>query len=116
MAWSLITANNPSSIKKGAARAAANGHPRIPPSANHQMPCAVLSPPLQFMNAAAPRSDVYMAKLDGRYAVLAWKFPGDRTVASRKKIPILGFRVKLMTRKKRTWHRAHTNAKMYRTK
>ena len=80
------------------------------------MPRSVLSPPLQFMNAAAPRRDVYMAKLEGRKAVLAWKLPGDKTVARRKKMPILGLRVKLMTRKKRTWHKAHTKARMYRTK
>ena len=55
-----------SSAKKGKQRAEAKGQPRIPPRANHQIPRSVLSPPFQFINAAAPRRDVYMAKLDGR--------------------------------------------------
>lgn len=49
----------------------ANGQPTIPPRANHAMPEAVFKPPLQFMKAAAPSMPVYMAKLEGRYAVLA---------------------------------------------
>jgi hypothetical protein len=35
------------------------------------MPCDVLIPPRQFIQAAAPSIAVYMAKLDGKYAVLA---------------------------------------------
>jgi hypothetical protein len=63
------------------------------------------------MNAAAPSSDVYMTKLEGRKAVAEWKFPGVITVAIRKKRPILGFNVKLITLKKRTWQRAQMKAR-----
>jgi hypothetical protein len=68
------------------------------------------------MKAAAPSRDMYIAKLEGRKAVAEWKLPGVMTVAIRKNRPILEFSVKLMTRKKRTWHRAQTKASTYLTK
>lgn len=114
--WVLIMARMASSIMKGAHRATAKGQPRMPPTANHQMPEDVLSPPRQFMNAAAPRRDVYMAKLEGRKAVAAWKLPGERMVARMKRRPTRGFSVKLTTRNRRTWHRAQPKASTYRTK
>lgn len=62
----LISASSPSSSKNGALKAIANGQPMMPPAANHAIPEAVLSPPLQFMKAAAPSIPVYMVKLEGR--------------------------------------------------
>lgn len=76
----------------------ANGQPMIPPAANQAIPAAVLNPPVQSMKAAAPNMPVYMAKLEGRNAVLAWKFPGLRTKAKMKKTPIRGCTVRLTTR------------------
>lgn len=55
----------------GRQSAAAKGHPRIPATANQKMPCEVLRPPRQFMNDAAPSMHMYIAKLEGRKAVLA---------------------------------------------
>lgn len=63
---SLSTAKRPSSNRNGAQRAAANGQPMTPPTANQNMPCEVFRPPLQSMKAAAPSIAVYMAKLEGR--------------------------------------------------
>lgn len=63
---SLTAAKMASSTMKGAQRAEAKGQPKIPPTANHQMPQDVLRPPLQFIKAAAPRKDMYMAKLEGK--------------------------------------------------
>ena len=112
----LRQAKNTSSKTKGAHRAAANGQPTTPPMANHSMPQDVLMPPRQFMKDAAPTIAKYIAKLDGRYAVLAWKFPGLRTVAMMKKIPIRGLIVVLTTRKSRVWQKAQEKARTYRTK
>ncbi len=47
------------------------------------------------MKAAAPIMLIYMAKLEGRNAALAWKFPGLVTVAMRKKRPIRALIVRL---------------------
>lgn len=80
------------------------------------MPCEVLIPPRQFMNATAPSIAVYMAKLEGRYAVLEWKFPGLSVRAMTKNIPIRGFRVAAITLHIKVWHREQTNARIYRTK
>lgn len=38
----------------------------MPPTANQQIPAAVLSPPFQSMKAEAASIFVYMAKLEGR--------------------------------------------------
>jgi hypothetical protein len=48
------------------------------------------------MKEAAPSIPVYMAKLEGRKAVLAWKFPALRTVARRKRTPMRALRVRVM--------------------
>lgn len=101
---------------KGAQSAAANGHPRIPAAANQNMPWEVLRPPFQFMKAAAPSVTKYMAKLDGRKAVLAWKFPGLAMVPIRKKRPIRLLSVVLVTIKRIVCVRAHTKASPKRTK
>ncbi len=66
-----------------------------PPTANQNMPCDVFKPPFQFMKAAAPSMAMYIAKLEGRYAVLEWKLPGLKTMAMMKKIPMRGLRVPL---------------------
>jgi hypothetical protein len=107
---SLIAAKRPSSNRYGAQSAAAKGHPRIPPRANQAIPCDDFKPPRQFMKAAAPSILIYMAKLEGRNAVLAWKFPGLRTVAARKIIAIREFNVVLMIRHSHVWHKAQRKA------
>jgi hypothetical protein len=66
------------------------------PAANQAIPCDVFRPPRQFMKEAAPSIPVYIAKLEGRKAVLAWKFPALRTVARRKRTPMRAFRVRVM--------------------
>ena len=43
----------------------------MPAMANQKIPWEVFSPPRQFMKAEAPSKHPYMAKLDGRNAVLA---------------------------------------------
>ncbi|KAG7142015.1 hypothetical protein HYQ46_007706 [Verticillium longisporum] len=91
--------------------APANGQPTTAPAANQAIPCDVLRPPRQFMKAVAPSMLAYMAKLEGRKAVLAWKFPALKTVAQRKMMPIRALRVVLTTRKRRTWHRAQAMAR-----
>lgn len=68
---SLKKTSTNSSNKYGAQRAEANGHPRIPATANQKMPWAVLMPPRQFINEAAPIMHMYMAKLDGKKDALA---------------------------------------------
>jgi hypothetical protein len=68
---SLKIAKKHSSSRNGAQSAAAKGQPRTPPTANQVMACDVLMPPRQFIKAAAPIILMYMAKLDGRKAVLA---------------------------------------------
>lgn len=93
-----VTASRASSKRNGTARAIAKGQPIIPPAANQAIPAAVLNPPVQSMKAAAPNMPVYMAKLEGRYAVLAWKFPGLRIKARMKKTPMRGWTVRLITR------------------
>jgi len=103
---SLKSAKSPSSKRNGAQRAAANGQPITPPTANQNMPCEDFSPPRQFMKAAAPSIAMYIAKVEGRKAVLALKLPGLVTVAITKKRPIRGFSVVLITRKRRVWQRA----------
>lgn len=53
---------------------------------------------------------MYMAKLEGRYAVLAWKLPGLETRARMKKRPIRGFSVRQTTLHISVWQRAQTKA------
>jgi len=72
----LILANNNSSTMNGAHNATENGHPRIPPTANQTIPCAVFKPPLQFIKAANPRNVVHIAKLDGKKDADEWNMPG----------------------------------------
>ena len=55
----------------GNTKAAANGQPSTAPIPNHSMPCAVFMPRVQSMNAEVPSIVVYMAKLEGKYAVEA---------------------------------------------
>lgn len=87
----VILATRASSAMKGSTRAAANGQPRVAPIPNHMMPCAVRIPPFQFINAAVPSIVVYMANVEGRYAVDAWNMPGLVTEMMRNMIAILGF-------------------------
>lgn len=68
------------------------------------------------MKAAAPSMHIYIAKLEGKNAVLAWKFPGLVTSAIRKNTPILPLIVTLMAWYKIVWHRAQRMARPYRTK
>lgn len=63
---SLNKASKTSSNTKGAHRAMTNGHPKMPPTANQNMPWDVLIPPRQLIKAAAPSIAMYMAKLEGR--------------------------------------------------
>jgi hypothetical protein len=60
------------------------------------MPCDDFNPPRQFMKAAAPSMQAYMAKLEGRKAALAWKLPGLMTVMRRKNMPTRPFIVELV--------------------
>ena len=114
--WSLNKARRASSNMNGAQRAEANGQPKTPAAANQKIPQDVLSPPRQFMNEAAPNITMYMAKLEGKNAVLAWKLPGLITVISRKNMPILLLSVELVDMKRMVWHRAQPMAKPYLTK
>jgi hypothetical protein len=113
---SLRNANTVSSIKNGAHKAIENGHPRIPPTAKQNIPCAVFNPPLQFMNIDIPKNVVYMAKLDGRKEADAWNMPGLKIKAIIKKRAIRGFRMLFITRNICIWQMAQTNAKTYRMK
>jgi hypothetical protein len=63
------------------------------------------------MKAEAPSKHPYIAKLDGRNAVLAWKLPGVMTVAMRKKTPILPLIVELVTWYMMVWHKAQIKAR-----
>ena len=96
---------------KGAQRAAAKGQPITPPMAKKNMALEVLRPPFQLMKAAAPSMVMYMAKLEGRKAVLEWKLPGLVTSATMKKRPILGFRAKHTALHISVWLRAQTRAR-----
>lgn len=100
----------------GAQSAAENGQPKTAPAANQYSPCAVLTPPCQIMNADAPAMAVYMAKLDGRKAVLAWKLPGLVASATAKRTPTRGVRTRETARKKSVCERAQIKARTYRTK
>jgi hypothetical protein len=113
---SLRNANTVSSSKNGAHNAIENGHPKTPPTAKQNIPCAVFSPPLQFMNIDIPTKVVYMAKLDGRKEADAWNIPGLNIRAIIKNKAIRGFRMLLITRNICIWQRAQTNAKAYRMK
>jgi hypothetical protein len=77
MSLSLMMARKASSSRKGAHKAMAKGQPKMPATANQKMPQDVFRPPRQSIKAAAPSMAAYMAKLEGRYEALAWKFPGD---------------------------------------
>ena len=87
-------ARTSSSSRYGKERATANGHPTMPATPNHMMPCAVLSPPRHSMNEAMPSMAAYMAKLEGRYATEAWNMPGLSTMAIRNMMPTLGLRTR----------------------
>lgn len=63
------------------------------------------------MQAAVPSMQVYMAKLEGRYATLELKLPGLVMVARRKMMPILPFNVDVVTMYMMVWHKAQTIAK-----
>lgn len=80
------------------------------------MPAAVLSPPFQSMNAAAPNMFVYMVKLEGRYEVEAWNMPGLKTMAMRKNIAILGFKVLAIVENRRVSQQAHMKPRTRRRK
>lgn len=105
-----------SSNKKGADKAMAKGHPTMPPTANHVIPWAVFSPPLQFMKAAMPNIVVYMAKLDGRKEADAWNMPGLKIIDIMKNRAIRGFRVLLTTLNIKVWQSAQMKANAYRMK
>jgi hypothetical protein len=49
-------------------RAPAKGQPSKAPHANQKIPSTIPTPPFMSMNAENPSIEVYMAKLDGRYA------------------------------------------------
>lgn len=68
---SLNIAKTASSSINGAQSAEANGQPSTPAAANQKIPEAVFNPPRQFMNEEAPSITIYMAKLEGKKAVLA---------------------------------------------
>jgi hypothetical protein len=112
----LKVAKKSSSNKKGADSARENGHPRIPPNANQNIPWAVLRPPRQFMKEAIPSIVVYIAKLEGRNAADAWNMPGLNTIAIRKNKAILGFNVPFITRKSCVSQMAQVKARAYRMK
>jgi hypothetical protein len=113
---SLRNAKTISSNKNGADKAIANGHPRSPPSAKQNIPCAVFSPPLQFMNIDIPKNVVYMVKLDGRNEADAWNMPGLKIRAIIKNRAIRGFSVVFITRNICVSEMAQTKASIYRTK
>lgn len=112
----LKKARTISSNRKGADKAIENGQPNIPPTAKKKIPCAVFSPPLQFMKAAIPNIVVYIAKLDGRKEADAWNIPGLNIIDIMKKMAIRGLRMLFMTRNIWVWQRAHTKARAYRMK
>lgn len=70
-----------------------------------------MTPPCQIIKAAAPNMAVYMAKLDGRNAVLAMKLPGLVASATTKRRPTRGVRIRLMARKRKVCARAQTKAR-----
>ena len=73
--------------------AAAKGQPSTAPAPMAKMPCAVRNlPPRQSMKAAMPSIVVYIAKLEGRYEILAWNIPGAVAIIITKMTPILGCR------------------------
>jgi hypothetical protein len=65
----VVTDKKISSKMKGNTRAPAKGQPNRVPTANQKMPCAVLMPARQSMKVATPSIVVYMAKLEGTYAI-----------------------------------------------
>ena len=60
--------------------APAKGQPKHAPMAIQKIPWAVRRPPRQSMKAAMLSITKYIAKLDGRYEMLAWKKPGEVAV------------------------------------
>ena len=66
------------------------------------------------MKAAIPSMVVYIAKLDGRYEMLAWNMPGDVAMMRSHKIAILGFRVAAMALNNLVSHSAQTPPRMIR--
>jgi len=57
-----------------------------------------------------------MAKVEGRYAMEAWKFPALNAVANKKKNAILGFIALDIVVNRRVSHAAQANAKATRKK
>lgn len=68
------------------------------------------------MKAAAPSMHAYMAKDDGRYAALAWKFPGLATSTITNHVPVRGDIVRLIDRYRSVCARAQIKPNTYRTK
>jgi hypothetical protein len=68
------------------------------------------------MKAVTPSIVVYMAKVEGRYAVDAWNIPALETVTIRKMMAILGFIVREITAKRRVSHTEQRRAKTMRIK
>lgn len=106
----LSVAKMTSSKRNGKDNAMANGHPTMPPMANHVIPCVVFKPPLQFMKAAMPNIVVYMAKLDGRKEAEAMNIPGLKIMDIMKNKAIRGLRVLLITLNSRVWLMAQMKA------
>jgi hypothetical protein len=76
----------------------------------------VFKPRFQSRKAARPSIDEYMAKLDGKRAVDAWKTPGLKSIAIRNKTPIRLSRFNDMAEKSRVWHPVQIRARTMRTK
>lgn len=107
-----------SSAKNGKTKAPANGHPRTAPAPNHMIPAfepcvraPVRSTPIfQSMKAAAPTILIFIAKLEGKNAALAWKSPVLDTMITPVKIATRGFSVRLIAVTNLAWHVAQTHA------
>jgi hypothetical protein len=63
------------------------------------------------MKAAMLSITKYMAKLEGKYEILAWKKPGEVAVIIMKMIATRGFNSWLTFRNRRVSHAAHASAK-----
>jgi hypothetical protein len=98
-----------SSSMNGKTNTAANGQPSIAPTPNQKIPCAVRTPPRQSKNAAVPSMVVYMAKVEGKYAVAAWNMPELVVIMSIKYTAIRGLIVREMTPNSRVSQPAHTS-------
>jgi hypothetical protein len=99
-----------SSKRRGRSKAPENGQPRMDPTPNHMMPSATLCFPRLSKNAVRPNMDVYIAKLDGKYAADAWKNPGLTATIIKNRTPIRGLSVREMAEYSRVSHAAQMNA------